>query len=277
MNAARANTIGESTTDSAEMKNLLAASKSSVFQQLDYLLSKSAAYADAGAKLIVWSEAALITPPDFETEILARSRALAKSRSTNLALTLGVFRDITDDQYFENKTVFINERGIKVGEYFKTKTVPGEPSIVGRGDIPVFDTGSIGKVAPIICFDADFPGYVRQISAREDNQTGPDILIISANDWKEVTDSHANMSAFRAIENGVWVARATSNGKSAVISPLGEIYAQATSFGTVEPAMSGWVVGDAVTTIYSFVGDAFAWVSCVGLGLLLIRSHSVFS
>ncbi|MFK7768849.1 MAG: nitrilase-related carbon-nitrogen hydrolase [Mariniblastus sp.] len=261
------------TATSNETQTLLDESRPVVFAELEYLLRKSVERATAGAKLIVWSEAALSTPPEFESEILDRCSEFAKKYSTNLAMTLGVLRPKTDaGKFIENKTVFINEEGGVLGEYFKTKTVPGEPSLNGDGMIPTFETKFVGRVSPIVCFDADFPNFVSQIGQTKTENTGPHTIVISANDWEECAGQHMQMSAFRAIENGMWVVRSTSRGTSAVISPLGEVQERLSSFECAEPAMSGWISGNRLQTWYPMIGDLLAQASCVGFLLLILMA-----
>lgn len=269
--SARAETTDDS--KSKQTTELLAKSRPAVLAELDYLLRKSTEQASAGARLIVWSEGALSTPPEFEQEILDRCSEFAKSNSTNLAAALAVLRANLDErQFVENKIVFVNEDGAIAGEYNKTKTVPGEPSLNGDGVIPAFDTEFAGRISPIVCFDADFPNFVRQIGQNSTDVATQQTIVISANDWAEVSEPHMQMSAFRAIENGMWVVRSTSRGTSAVISPLGEVQARLSSFESPEPAMSGWVSGSRMRTWYPIIGDAFAQASCLGLVILLITA-----
>lgn len=261
---------GDEEKSPAEIQSLLDASRPAVLKQFDYLMRKSKEQADAGAKLIVWSEGALITPPAFEQELLDRCCEFAKEHSTNVAMAVGVLYPNKQPQFVENKIVLINETGSIAGQYLKTKIVPGEPSMEGEGMIPVFETTFAGNIAPIVCFDADFPGYVRQISDAKDQSTLPNVLVIAANDWQAVSETHMQMSAFRAVENGVWIVRSASNGTSAVISPLGQVRARLSSFETPEPALSGWVSGDRLQTWYPTIGDGFAKASCMGLLLLIV-------
>lgn len=271
LDSARAEKNDESKKE--QTAELLAQSRPAVFAELNYLLRKSTEQAEAGAKLIVWSEGALTTPPEFEQDVLDRCSELATTKSTNLAVALGVLRaDLGTSQYIENKIVFINEDGSIAGEYKKTKIVPGEPSINGDGVIPSFDTKLAGRVSPLVCFDADFPNFVRQIGQGSTDVITPQTIVISANDWEEVSEQHMQMSAFRAVENGMWVVRSTSRGSSAVISPLGEVQGRISSFESSEPAMSGWISGGRIRTWYPIIGDVFAQASCIGLALLSLTA-----
>ena len=80
-------------------------------------------------------------------------------------------------------------------------------------------------MATAICFDADFPEFIRQAA-----QGSADLLILPVNDWKEVKDIHFQMAAFRAIENGVPLVRAASSGLSSAFDPWGRVLGVADYF-----------------------------------------------
>ena len=73
-----------------------------------------------------------------------------------------------------------------------------------------------GRMATAICFDADFPEFIRQAG-----QGSADLLIVPANEWKEIKDVHAQMAAFRAIENGVPLVRPAASGISSAHRSVG--------------------------------------------------------
>lgn len=65
---------------------------------------------------------------------------------------------------FENKMVLIDPSGQIVVNYLKSRPVAGwEASIMVRGDahVPIVST-SVGRIATAICFEADFPEFIRQ-------------------------------------------------------------------------------------------------------------------
>ncbi|MFK8111859.1 MAG: nitrilase-related carbon-nitrogen hydrolase, partial [Rubripirellula sp.] len=146
LGAAREEASHQTGVNSERTTSLLAACRPAVFAELDYLLRKSTERANAGAKLIVWSEAALSTPPEFEAEVLKRCCGFAETHATNLAITLGVLHADRDPaKFIENKIVLINDAGSILGDYQKTNTVPGEPSLNGSGVIPSFETALSGN------------------------------------------------------------------------------------------------------------------------------------
>ena len=73
-------------------------------------------------------------------------------------------------------------------------------------------------MATAICFDADFPEFIRQAGLGS-----ADLLIVPANEWREIKNLHAQMAAFRAIENGVPLIRPAASGISTAVDPWGRV------------------------------------------------------
>jgi apolipoprotein N-acyltransferase len=146
--------------------------------------------------------------------------------------------------------------------YLKSHAVPGwEAGImkVGDGRLPVIQT-SDGRIAAAICFDADFPEFMRQAG-----QGAADLLIVPANDWQEVKDIHSQMAAFRAIENGVPLVRATASGLSSAFDPWGRVLGVTDYFAAGDGTMTVQVPMGGVRTVYARTGDLFAWLCVAGL------------
>ena len=126
----------------------------------------------------------------------------------------------------------------------------------GGGLVPVVAT-SVGRVASAICFDADFPDFIRQAG-----QGRADLMIVVANEWKAIKSQHVQMAAFRAIENGVPMVRPAASGISSAIDPWGRMLAFADYFAPGDRTMTAQVPIGRAWTLYPYVGDLFAW-SCV--------------
>ena len=115
-----------------------------------------------------------------------------------------------------------------------------------------------GRFAAAICYDGDFPTYMRQ--------TAPaDLLILHADDWRDITPLHARMSVFRAVELGVSLVRPTLNGLSLAADYRGEILASMNHFDSADRVMTANVPARGVSTLYALVGDAFAWLAALCL------------
>ena len=77
------------------------------------------------------------------------------------------------------------------------------------------------------------------------------------------------MMAFRAIENGFSVVRVTGLGLSAVYDYQGRTLATMDYFKTKDKVFTAYVPEKGVRTVYSQIGDVFAWLSIVGFVILL--------
>jgi apolipoprotein N-acyltransferase len=82
--------------------------------------------------------------------------------------------------------------------------------------------GRVLKVAPLICYEAIFPGYVAEAVRK-----GAELIVTISNDsWFGSSAGpklHLTLAAFRSIETRLPQVRATNSGISALITPTGEI------------------------------------------------------
>jgi apolipoprotein N-acyltransferase len=136
----------------------------------------------------------------------------------------------------------------------------------GDGRVPVIATGH-GRIATAICFDADFAEFIRQAG-----QQSADVLIVPANDWQEIKNIHAQMAAFRAIENGVSLVRPASSGVSSAFDPWGRVLGIADSFAPGDRTLTVQLPVGRVPTLYARTGDVFAWL-CVAAVVAALASR----
>jgi apolipoprotein N-acyltransferase len=82
------------------------------------------------------------------------------------------------------------------------------------------------SIAPLICYDALFPGFVAQAA-----RAGAELIVTLSNDsWfpdDRAPRLHFTSAAFRSVETRLPQVRATNSGVSALIAPTGEIVAGA--------------------------------------------------
>lgn len=76
---------------------------------------------------------------------------------------------------------------------------------------------------------------------------------------------HHRMAVFRAIENGVSMARASRFGLSSAVDPYGRILALMDDSSAEQRVMVAQVPISGVRTIYARIGDLFAWLCAAGL------------
>jgi len=170
-------------------------------RNLNDLLTRTEQAAHAGAKIVGWPENAVFALKEDEPAVIARMSALA--RTQGIYLVSGLRTSLQNDQlpFAENRTLMIDPRGMVVSDYHKTHVGPGDTFAAGPGIVPTIDT-PYGRLAAMICVDADFPQTARQIG-----QAGADILILPVDDWAQITQYHTDLLVLRAIENGVTVIR----------------------------------------------------------------------
>jgi apolipoprotein N-acyltransferase len=125
------------------------------------------------------------------------------------------------------------------------------------------------KVGTFICYESIFPDEVLKFA-----QNGAELFVnISDDGWYGdygAPGQHLNMARMRAIENRRWLLRATNNGITASISPLGELIATAPrNVRTVLQAPYSFESG---TTFYTRHGDWFAHACAIISVLALIMA-----
>lgn len=222
----------------------------------------------SGAKIAFWQEyGALLAKKDEET-FIDRACKLALQEKIYLMLGIGVFSPDPGVRA-ENKVVLIDPSGKVIWKYLKHHLAPGleAPYVIqGKGKMPLLDT-PFGKIASAICFDLDFPGFIRQVG-----KAGADLLLAPSFDWKEITPLHTQMATFRAIENGFSMIRCTGEGLSIAVDPQGRTLAAVNYFTTDEHVMISDVPVKGVTTMYSQIGDIFAWLCIASLVIIFARA-----
>ena len=219
--------------------------------------------ADAGAELILWPEAAAICVDEDKAALLERGKKVAHEKGIFLAMPLYT-KSLSGNEPRENQLVVVSPEGKVVMEHYKYGGNQFEGSVLGDGVLQTFQTPS-AVVSGVICWDMDFPHVIRQ-----SGRNGTDVLLVPANDWEAVSTTHAQMAVFRAVENGVSIVRHAKNGLSIAVDPYGRTLARMDHFTATERLMISQVPTTGVPTVYSFVGDLFAWGTVVGFPILAI-------
>ena len=131
-------------------------------RSLKELREKTGRAALTGARIIVWSEYSALIAKQDEAPYVQTGRELARKHGVYLLLSVAVMGDSKKIES-DNIAVFISPEGKVLWRYSKSHLVPGAESyfmVPGKKDIPVVNT-PYGKIAAVICFDLDFPAYVR--------------------------------------------------------------------------------------------------------------------
>jgi apolipoprotein N-acyltransferase len=231
----------------------------------DGLLARSEREAQAGAKIVFWSEEAAFVLKDHEAELLARGRGLAAKYNIYLGMAMAVWTP-KDKHPLENKIVLIAPTGEIAWQYLKARPTPGPEmamAVASDGKLRAIDTG-FGRLSAAICYDTDFPSFMKQAGAL---RTG--ILLSPASDWRAIDPRHTEIASFRAIEQGFTLVRQANNGLSAAYDYQGRRLASMDEFHSTDLTLISQVPTEGVRTIYSRLGDWFAWTCCAGLAGLI--------
>ncbi|PMR73883.1 apolipoprotein N-acyltransferase [Billgrantia endophytica] len=219
--------------------------------------------------LIVWPEAAL---PMFEDEALPILERAQSNLAPGSALLTGILQREGRGLYY-NSVIGI---GDTEGEYRKAHLVPfGEYLPLERwlrGTIAFFDlpmpamTRGPSDQPPIqavgttignaICYEIIYADLVAN-RARDAEL----ILTVSNDTWFGESIGplqHLQMARLRALENGRYVVRATSNGVTAIIDDQGRVIARAPQFETI--ALTGEAVPMQGLTPFTRTGSWPAWL-----------------
>jgi apolipoprotein N-acyltransferase len=225
---------------------------------LDGLLTDTRKAAKAGAKIIIWSETAAPVIAEQKSELLRRAAELAREERIYINVGVGV-------AFERNETFLIAPDGKIHWHYRKNHPVPGMEPVAPFANTPPVARTPFGTLSNIICFDADFPALAR-IKA--------DILIVPAWDWPEIATAHTmHMARLRAIENGYSLVRVDYNGTSAVFDPVGRIIAGQDTTTSSAHMMIADVQVRGRPTLYSKIGDLFAWLCALVFIVLVVSAR----
>jgi apolipoprotein N-acyltransferase len=198
--------------------------------------------------LLVWPE--VPAPFSYEDRRFAPG-AYALARAAGVPFLSGVieWKPVLDSagrvsRYLPyNSAVLLDAQGKVVFSYDKVRLVPfGEYEpfpLIHRvvkslsDEVGGFAAGNVRSVGELpnghrfgafICYEAVFPGEVRQYAAH-----GAELLINVSNDgWfghSAAPDQHLRMARVRAVENRRWLLRDTNNGYTVAVDPYGRIAA----------------------------------------------------
>ena len=167
---------------------------------------------------------------------------------------------------FENKLVLIDPAGRVIVSYRRVipladgRRASWFAATVGSRSLPQ----AMGSVATAICFDADFPEFIRQ-AAQGCGRCAP-----PAGQRLEIDQRlHFQMHAFRAIETGIPIVRAAASGLSSAFDPWGRVLGLSDYFAPGDGTLTVQVPFGGIRTVYGRMGDLFAWLCVAGLATAL--------
>jgi apolipoprotein N-acyltransferase len=248
--------------------------------------------APAGNGLIVWPETA--TPFFFQDQNEMHREVTSLPVRTGNWLLFGSPSYQRDGAGLAlmNSAFLLSPEGRIDGRYDKVHLVPyGEyvplrrffpfinKLVAGIGDFrsgPGYDpltmqaAGGPRKLGVMICYEGILPE-----AGRTYRKQGASLLVNITNDaWFGRTSApyqHLSMTAFRSVENRLYLVRAANTGITAIIDPTGRIEARSALFE--KATISGTIRFLERNTFYSAYGDVFVY-GCI-LGLILILTMTI--
>jgi apolipoprotein N-acyltransferase len=237
------------------------------------------------ADLTIWPETAV----PFMLEYAPSVAGIITSASEGRPVAAGIQREEAGRYY--NSIRILQDDGIERARYDKAHLVPfGEyfpfgdlaydwfglrafaaqaGSTYSAGPGPqVLDLGALGKVLPLICYEAIFPRFAAAAPER------PDWMLQVTNDaWFGIHTGpfqHFAQARLRAVEQGLPLIRVANTGITAVIDARGRILAEL-PFGTMA-ALDTTIPGALPPTPYARWGDGPLLLLLAGLALLAFRT-----
>ncbi|HEY6622049.1 MAG TPA: nitrilase-related carbon-nitrogen hydrolase [Steroidobacteraceae bacterium] len=233
----------------------------------DDLLERADRAAEAGAKIIFWAEGNASVLKQDEPALLAEGARLAVKHQVYLGMALAVWTPGAA-RVLENKLVMLKPDGTIAWQYIKANPVPGDEaawSVTSDGKLPSIKT-PYGILSTAICFDADFPQTLAQAGA-----LNADIVLNPSNDWSGIDPWHTQMASFRAVEQGISIIHQASHGLSAAFDYEGNRLSAMDYFHGDDSDMISDVPTEGVRTLYSRLGDWFAWACGAALLAVVLR------
>ena len=232
--------------------------------------------------LVVWPETVMPTALNRYPALLARLASLATRVRTTLVV--GTI-EVVDDRAYNALYVFGPSGSVRA-VYRKRQLVPFAERLPfgsllrwipwtqnvsnftpGR-DPAIFDVGGVTD-APVICWESDFSGLVR-----DDVNAGASSLIVATDDaWFGSSAgpyAHAQVARMRALETGSWIVRAASTGISGIVAPDGR-FVRALPLGVA--AYAAGTIGPGVRTPFDAIGP-LAWVALFAIVYLVVVARA---
>lgn len=213
-----------------------------------------------GVKLAVSPEMGFYVDQYDSDEWTENITALA--RVNNIHLIVGY----VDAPQNKNRMLYIDNTGKILAKYTKTYLTPFESFVKGQGQPKIIVIDGI-KTGGMICQDDNFTSISRRYGRKS---TG--IVAVPTLDWKPVRFAHYQNSIHRAIESRYAIVRASFEGISAIISPMGKII---TSYDNVTDG-AGMIIADVDVydqcTVYSLLGNWFVLAAGIFTAGYIIKS-----
>jgi apolipoprotein N-acyltransferase len=223
----------------------------------DRLFEQSSRAVQAGARIVFWAEGNGVVPEEDLERFISRSMDFAKTNDIYFAPGILELRYGTSMNY--NEVLMFTPQGQLAFTYQKTKSwLP----VDSDGQIKTVET-PYGTLAAAICFDLDFPAFLRQAA-----RAGTDIMLVPGYDSERIRPFHTEPALIRGVEGGYSVIRQVNEGTSMAADSRANVLARQDYFMTADRLMLADVPTRGNRTLYRYLGDWFAWASAALLVLL---------
>jgi len=235
--------------------------------------------------MVVWPEAAVTFYINEEPGLFRRVLQMVRRDHFMLIFGATSYEKKNDKTIYHNSAYLISKEGEIEDRYDKVRLVPFGEYVPFRRWLPFaknivgteedFTPGKrlkplkseFGPIGTTICFEGIFPEISRKLV-----RMGSVFLVNMTNDaWFGRTSGpyqHLRLSAYRAVENRVYLVRSTGTGISAIVDPVGKILAR------IPLGVRGFARGivrlrEGRNTFYTRHGDIFV-IFCAVFALVVL-------
>jgi apolipoprotein N-acyltransferase len=240
--------------------------------------------------LIVWPETAMPFYFLYDTELTLKVFQGIQTIGADFLIGSPSYIRRGNRIDYYNSAYLVRPDGKIYSKYSKVHLVPFGEYVPFRKWLPFlgkmvaqvgdFKPGKSGQTMPWgahrigmqICFEIIFPHLSRTLVKNEAN-----LLVNITNDaWfgkSSAPYQHFSMAVFRAVENKRSLVRSANTGISGFVDPTGKILASTPLF--TESTLTRDVSLLQTRTIYSRIGDLFAW-TCLALAFVVVIRRAAF-
>lgn len=232
----------------------------------DQLWSNTRTRISRNDTFVLWAEEAVVVSNDME-ELLLVQTAVESTRNSSSYLGITYLKKPETSSTGTNHFVLVSPSGHILWDYLKSHPVPFVESDIAAGPsvLPTYAT-RYGIIGGAICFDLDYPEFLRQAGQKQVN-----ILLQPSWTWGALSSRHFEGNAIRAIENGFTLFRCSSNGESGIVTPHGKFVTRKyTGEDPTEVSVFSLPLNPNIRTLYSQGGYLFEYVCAVAYVLLYI-------
>ena len=227
----------------------------------DQMLERSETALRAGARIVGWQEEAAFVLEEDKQQVLDRASALAKRYDAYIQPALGVFTRTQAMPYLLDQSILIDTAGKIVLTYNKTYPVVPPTTYPIRAGAATIRRHAL-RITTAICNDFHFQTLIRQAGSNN-----VDIMMAPYNDIHPYEQQDAVVAIMRSVENGYSMVKATGIGPSMITDYQGRVLGRQ-NYDDGGGVMLASIPTRGVVTIYSRIGDTFAYLCAIGLVLL---------